>query len=112
MSASAHKPRQNRRSVAIGPIGGVGVAFRRIDRGIGGGVDHHSRGGGLEGGLDRLRPVEIEVGAADAEDSAVARQGRGKLAGAAGDQDGPGGHRRIAPSAGKGGDGRTKPVRP
>ena len=68
--------RQDRGTVAIGAIGGLGIAFRRIHRGIGGGVDHQTRGDGAERGLDRLRAVEVEVRAADAADPRHAPPGR------------------------------------
>ncbi len=52
-------------AVAIGAVGGVGVAFGLVDGRIGGGVDDQPWPNRLEDGGDAVRMIEIEVGPAD-----------------------------------------------
>ena len=96
------KAGQDRRSVPVGAIGGIGVGLGRIHRGVGGGIHHQARRDGPENGGNRFRPVEIEHGTANDAGPRKRAQGRGKLAAAAGDED------RAAQSGNNGGRSRSR----
>jgi len=64
-AAISAQPREQRRAVAVGAIGCLGIGLRSIDRGIGGGVHYQRRRRCAERRLDRFGAVEVEFGAAD-----------------------------------------------
>ena len=92
------EPGKNGRAIAVGAGGGVRLLLGRVDGGPGGGVDDKGRLRRRESRADRLRAVEVQVGAAHAVDAAATllQQGGGQLPGPASHQ---GGHCGNQPRA-------------